>query len=79
MNRRRIPLGVDWRPCAFNHAAAPATATLRLRVPLAGRSVQDLVSGDAVSVTAVADGFEWRTTLPALDVRVLHVRGQVLN
>jgi len=32
-----------------------------------------------VSVTALADGFEWRATLPALEVRVLHVRRQVLN
>jgi hypothetical protein len=76
---RLIESGRDHLVFVFNHAEAPAAATLRMRVPLAGRSVQDLVSGDAVSVTAVADGFEWRATLPALDVRVLHVRGQVLN
>ena len=76
---RLLETGRDHLVFVFNHAAAPATATLRLRLPLAGRSVQDLVSGDAMSVTALADGFEWRATLSALDVRVLHVRGQVLN
>jgi beta-galactosidase len=58
----------------FNHAATPANATVRLRVPLAGRSVHDLASGAAVGVSASGDGFEWRETLPARDVRVLHVR-----
>jgi len=78
---RLVESGRDHLVFVFNHAAAPATATLRLRVPLAGRSVQDLASGDVVSVTALADGFEWRATLGALDVRVLHVSvgGQVLN
>jgi hypothetical protein len=72
---RLIESGRDHLVFVFNHAAAPATATLRVRVPLAGRSVRDLASGEAVSVTAVPAGFVWRTTLPALEVRVLHVGG----
>ena len=57
----------------FNHAAGPATAAIRLRIPLQGRSVRDLVSGQAVSVNPLADGFEWRESLPARDARVLVV------
>jgi beta-galactosidase GanA len=76
---RLLESGQDHLVFVFNHAAAPATATLRLRLPLAGRTVRDLVSGDGVNVTAAADGIEWRASVPALDVQVLHVRGQALN
>jgi beta-galactosidase len=58
---------------AFNHAATPAHATVRLRLPLAGRVITDLASGAAVSVSASAAGFEWRETLAPGDVRVLVV------
>jgi len=80
------PLEVRWLEAGpsqlvflFNHAATPATAAVRLRLPLAGRAVLDLASGEAVSVTATDSGFEWRGTLAARDVRVLHVGGQVLH
>jgi beta-galactosidase len=76
---RLLESGRDQLVFVFNHAAAPATATVRLQLPRAGRSVHDLLSGEAASVTATASGVEWRGTLPARDVRVLHVRGQVLN
>ena len=36
----------------FNHAATPATAAVTLRVPLDGRTVVDLASGEAVAVAA---------------------------
>jgi catechol 2,3-dioxygenase-like lactoylglutathione lyase family enzyme len=57
----------------FNHAGAPATATLRVHLPLAGRAVHDLASGEAVSVAPSSDGFEWRAALPPREVRVLVV------
>lgn len=76
---RLLEAGGDHLVFVFNHAATPATASIRLRLPLAGRSVHDLVSGQAVTVTAAGDGFEWREALPPREVRVLHVRGQVLN
>ena len=57
----------------FNHAAAPASATVRLRLPLAGRSMSDLASAAPVAVTPTSDGFEWRETLGPRDVRVLVV------
>jgi hypothetical protein len=57
----------------FNHAAAPASASVRLRLSLAGRSVSDLASAAPLAVTKTADGFEWRETLGPRDVRVLVV------
>jgi beta-galactosidase len=59
---------------AFNHAATPATAAVTVRIPLAGRSVVDLASGEPLPVTPASDGFQWRGTIPPRDVRVLRVR-----
>jgi hypothetical protein len=42
-------------------------------VPLAGRTVLDLASGEAVAVTPATDGFEWRATIRPRDVRVLRI------
>jgi hypothetical protein len=42
-------------------------------VPLDGRSVHDLASGAALRVTPSGDGFQWRESLPAREVRVLVV------
>jgi beta-galactosidase len=55
----------------FNHAAAPAAATIRVRLPLDGRPARDLATGAAVQVAPTGDGFEWRESLPAREVRVL--------
>jgi hypothetical protein len=43
-------------------------------VPLDGRAVLDLATGELVAATAVADGLEWRGTIPPRDVRVLRIR-----
>ena len=48
----------------FNHAATPATTAVTLRVPLAGRVVEDIARAEAVAVQPTADGFEWRGTIP---------------
>ncbi len=58
----------------FNHASTPATATVALRLPLAGRVVEDLASGEPIVVTATHDGFEWKATLGPRDVKVLRLR-----
>ena len=58
----------------FNHAVTPATAAVTLRVPLDGRVVEEIASGEAVAVQPKADGFEWRGTIPPRDVRVLRIR-----
>jgi hypothetical protein len=71
---RMLESGREHLAFVFNHAATPATATVTVRIPLAGRSVVDLVGGQAVPVTPAPDGFEWRATIPPLDVRVLRIR-----
>jgi beta-galactosidase len=76
---RLLESGREHLVFVFNHAARPASAALTLRLPLAGRAVVDLASGEAVKVTGTPDGFEWQATLEARDVRVLLLRGQVLN
>lgn len=58
----------------FNHAPAPATAAVTLRLPLAGRVVEDLASGRPVAASPDAGTFAWQGTLPARDVRVLRIR-----
>jgi len=70
---RLLASGTSHLVFVFNHAAAPAEATIRLRLPLDGRSVHDLASGAALRVTPTGDGFQWRESLPARDVRVLVV------
>jgi hypothetical protein len=57
----------------FNHAEAPASAAVAIRVPLEGRTVEDLVAGRPAEVTATADGFAWRGTIPARDLVILRV------
>jgi beta-galactosidase len=71
---RLLESGREHLAFVFNHAATPATATVTVRLPLAGRTVVDLASGQAVPVTPAPDGFEWRATIPPLDVRVLRIR-----
>ena len=71
---RLLESGREHLAFVFNHAATPATAALTLRLPLEGRTVHDLVSGEAVAVTPATDGFEWRTTIDPRDVRVLRIR-----
>jgi hypothetical protein len=71
---RLLESGREHLAFVFNHAAKPATATVAIRTPLAGRTVVDLASGQAVPVAAAPDGFEWRATIPPLDVRVLRIR-----
>ena len=70
---RLLESGPEHIAFVFNHAAAPATTALTLRVPLAGRAVDDIASGEPVAVNATADGFEWRGTIPPRDVRVLRI------
>jgi beta-galactosidase len=60
----------------FNHAAAPATTALTLRLPAHGRTVEDLATAEPTATRAVADGFEWRATIPPRGVRVLRVRSR---
>ena len=74
---RLLESGGEHLVFVFNHAAVAGEATIRLRLPLLGRSVHDLASGDAVAVAAVADGFEWRETLPPNAVRVLRVSDRI--
>jgi beta-galactosidase len=71
---RLLESGREHLAFVFNHAAQPATATIAVRVPLAGRAVVDLASAQAVPVTPAPDGFEWRATIPPRDVRVLRIR-----
>ncbi len=71
---RLLESGREHLAFVFNHAATPATTTLTLRLPLAGRTVEDLVSGEAVAVTPTPDGFEWRATIGPRDVQVLRIR-----
>jgi hypothetical protein len=71
---RLLESGPEHLAFVFNHARTPATATVSVRVPLAGRRVFDLASGDRVAVSATADGFDWRATIPPQDVRVLRIR-----
>jgi beta-galactosidase len=71
---RLLESGREHLAFVFNHAAKPATATVAIRTPLAGRTVVDLASGQAAPVAAAPDGFEWRATIPPLDVRVLRIR-----
>jgi hypothetical protein len=72
---RLLASGREHLVFVFNHAAVPAAATIRLRVPLAGRSVRDLASGQPVPVSPAAEGFEWRESLGPREVRVLVVAG----
>jgi len=71
---RLLESGREHLAFVFNHAAAPATTAVTLRVPLDGRVVEDLVSGGPAGATAVADGIEWRGTIGPRDVRVLRIR-----
>ena len=71
---RLLESGREHLAFVLNHAATPATATVTLRVPLAGRTVRDLGSGEAVAFTPTTDGFEWRATIAPRDVRVLQIR-----
>jgi beta-galactosidase len=71
---RLLESGHEHLAFVFNHAATPATTAVTLRVPPAGRTVHDLVSGEAVTAKATPDGFEWSATIPPRDVRVLWIR-----
>ncbi len=71
---RLLESGGEHLAFVFNHGASPATTAVKLRVPLEGRIVEDLVSGRAVAAGVVPDGVEWRGTIPPRDVRVLRIR-----
>ncbi len=68
---RLLASGSSHLAFVFNHAAQQASATVRVRLALGGRTARDLATGAAVSVAPTADGFEWRESLPAREVRVL--------
>ena len=59
-----------WPSSSTTPRLRPPTA-VTLRVPLAGRVVEEIASGEAVAAKPTADGFEWRGTIPPRDVRVL--------
>jgi hypothetical protein len=71
---RLLESGREHLAFVFNHAAIPATMALTLRLPLRGRTVNDLGSGEAVAVAPAIGGFEWKATIPPRDVRVLRIR-----
>ena len=71
---RLLESGREHLAFVFNHAATPATTAVTLRVPLDGRTVFDLGSGEAAAVAPATGGFEWRGTIPPRDVRVLRIR-----
>ena len=71
---RLLQSGREHLAFVFNHAATPATTAVTLRVPLDGRTVFDLGSGEAAAVAPATGGFEWRGTIPPRDVRVLRIR-----
>jgi beta-galactosidase len=71
---RLLQSGREHLAFVFNHAAAPATTAVTLRVPLDGRVVEEISSGESVAAKAVADGFEWQGTIPPRDVRILRIR-----
>jgi hypothetical protein len=45
-----------------------------LQLPLEGRVVEEISSGEAVEVEPTAEGLVWRGRIPPRDVRVLRVR-----
>jgi beta-galactosidase len=71
---RLLESGREHLAFVFNHAMTPATTTVTLRLPLAGRRVEDLATGARVDVAPSAGGFAWRGTIAPRDVRVLRVR-----
>jgi len=71
---RLLESGRERLAFVFNHAATPATTVVTIRLPRDGRVVEDLVGGSPAGATPVADGLEWRGTIPPRDVRVLRVR-----
>jgi beta-galactosidase len=70
---RLLERGGDHLAFVFNHGKAAAETTVALRLPLAGRTVVDLVTGRASAVTGTPGGFEWRGRIPPRDVVVLRV------
>jgi beta-galactosidase len=71
---RLLESGPESLVFVLNHAPTPATTVIVLRLLASGRRVEDLSTGEATKTRAVADGFEWRATIPPRDVRVLRVR-----
>jgi beta-galactosidase len=71
---RRLESGREHLVFVFNHAATTAATAVTVRLPLEGRTVRDLGSGEVVGARATPDGFEWRATIPPRDVRVLRIR-----
>jgi hypothetical protein len=70
---RLLESGREHLAFVFNHAGAPATTAVTVRTP-EGRVVEDLVAGGPAGARAVADGFEWRGTIPPRDGRVMRIR-----
>ncbi len=71
---RLLESGREHLAFVFNHAATPAAASVTLHVPLEGRVVEEIASGEAVDVEPTAEGLVWRGRIPPRDVRVLRVR-----
>jgi hypothetical protein len=71
---RLLQSGPEHLAFVFNHSSTPVASTVSLRLPLAGRVTEDLVTGQPVAVSATADGFEWKGTLGPKSVRVIRVR-----
>jgi beta-galactosidase len=71
---RLLESGREHLAFVFNHAATPATTAVTLRLPLDGRVVDEISQGEPATTKAVADGLEWRGTIPSRDVRVLRIR-----
>jgi beta-galactosidase len=71
---RLLESGREHLAFVFNHAATTATTAVALRLPLDGRTVLDLASGESVATEPMPDGFRWRGTIPPRDVRVLRIR-----
>ena len=71
---RLLESGREHLVFVFNHGAAPATASVALRLPLGGREVVEITKDEKAAVEATADGFSWHGTIPPRDVLVLRVR-----
>jgi hypothetical protein len=73
---RLLESGREHLAFVFNHAATPAVTAVVLRLPLAGRVVEEISGGEPVAVKPTPDGLEWRGTIPSRDVRVLWIHAR---
>ncbi len=71
---RLVESGREHVAFVFNHAATPAATSVALHVPLDGRLVEEIATGEPVEAKPTASGLVWRGTIPPRDVRVLRIR-----